>query len=82
MTIESALRNNRKKYVSTGILNSLIKRYHPLQSDVIDLSVLLELNPSGIILNSALVYGNLDEALNAVNKVRRNVEKRDDICDR
>lgn len=38
-------------YIATDILESLNKRYIPSRADIIDLSVLLRLEPTGLILN-------------------------------
>lgn len=52
---KKAVNAKRKVYVATGILNSLSNFTVPTQSEIIDISIILNNNPQGIILNYGVV---------------------------
>lgn len=72
--VDSSKKHKRKCYIATGILNSLLNHYEPTQSDIIDLSYILALNPNGIILNSAVIIENVDTVIRTIKKIKYNIE--------
>ena len=63
------LSENGKNYsVATDLLNSLSKRCYPSRADIVDISNILQYNPSAIIITYDLVYNNrVLEAVRVVN---------------
>lgn len=64
---------NRALYVATGILTSLYKNILPTQSEIIDLSLLLKMEPKGIIFNSGVLEKNLTGVVDCIQKVFENL---------
>lgn len=66
---KSVTKNNRSFYVATGILSSLIRQNIPSQSDIIDLSVISDINAKGIIVNSMVVFNNIDMVIQTIENM-------------
>ena len=61
--------NGSSLYIATGILNSLNKYSIPSQSDIIDVSNIILLKPSYLILNYPLVDNNCKYAIKTINQI-------------
>lgn len=63
-------------YLATGFMSSLNHQYLPSRSDIVDISLAIYLNPTGIILNGdVLRYKTLPRVTDTVNKICEDVAK-------
>lgn len=68
--INEAHRSNKAVYVATDIMSSFKKRAFPSRSDVIDLTSIVLMSPTGIILNGEVIASsNCEAALELIEKV-------------
>ena len=68
--IEAANKFDRNVYVATGILPSLYLRNIPTQAELIDISKLIECNPTGIVLNTGVVPHKLKLAMDIIDTIK------------
>ena len=62
---------NCKFMFASGFLNSLKNNYLPSHSDVIDITLAINLNPDYLILNTDLVFSNrFSEAISLINAIK------------
>lgn len=68
---ESAKKNNISLYFATGFLSSLCVNNFPSQSDIIDISNALLLEPDYLILNYGLVSTNCRKAVQVIKEIEK-----------
>jgi len=62
-------KQNSKLYIATGFLSSLAHTRFPAPSEAIDVWQALRLNPYAIVLNSGVLYGYFEEAIQIINSI-------------
>lgn len=68
---------NKKTYIATDILSSLVNRYVPSRADIIDITNIIKGNLDGIILTYDLVnYSKIHQAKNIITKIYNNTYKK------
>ncbi len=72
--VKSAKKCGRNCYIATGILNSLTTQHFPTQADIIDLSVIINMRPKGIILNAEVVWKRPEMVLKTITEVKETLE--------
>ena len=68
--VSAARENGVEVIVATGILPSMVENDVPVQSDIIDVATIIDLNVDGMIINYKLVKSkNITKVLDLVNKI-------------
>ncbi len=68
--VSAARENGVEVIVATGILPSMVENDVPVQSDIIDVATIIDLNVDGMIINYKLVQSkNITKVLDLVNKI-------------
>lgn len=66
-------KNKCEYYIASGFLNSLLEKYIPSHSDVIDISFAISLNPEYLVLNTDLVVSKrIGDAIKLINELCNN----------